>query len=185
MGFSSLTLFLLALTAGFSLMAWTRFKKKRELAQQEKTTKVETKTKYLCSKCPQHFEPPFLPYQCPVCQGRVDKFENGVLVAEHNPAFKVEEVGALPFVRREDVDAPPKPPLPAKRETYRDNVVALNLKAVDTLHMTCWLVVRAESANLAQTIADQARNFRVLYKRKPVSLGKDRWLVWGKARSAA
>lgn len=160
------------------------------IAKEQNQRKAESNTKtkgveYLCRQCSQHFKPPALFYACPVCGGQVDKFDNGKLVHEHNPKFPsgstVLDKDTLPFVRKDDrTDNAPR-----KSESYRDNVVALNLKAVNALHMTCWVVVTAESASLAEAIANQSQNFRVLHKKKPVSLGKKRWLVWGKARSAA
>jgi len=156
--------------------------------------KSPSKTTYRCRSCPQHFEPPNLFYVCPVCRSPVDKFENGVAVDEPNPAFPkaspASRHGTLPFIRR-DTSAGSSGEKPAKAvqkphvAVLNENVVALNLKAVDNLHRTCWLVVAAESGELAQNIAEHSANFRVLYRKSPKRLSKNRWLVWGKARSAA
>lgn len=151
--------------------------------------KSVSKTTYRCRSCPQHFEPPHLFYVCPVCRSPVDKYENGVVVDEVNPAFpksSVSSYGTLPFVRKTEGDkklirvaGKPSPSAPS------DNVVALNPQALQSLQSTCWLVVSADSSSLAQTLADQSPNFRVLHRKSPKRLSKNRWLVWGKARSAA
>lgn len=147
------------------------------------------KTEYRCRSCPQYFESPNLFYVCPVCQSPVDKYENGQVVDEVNPAFlnysPTSLEGTLPFIRRDDVDKPVVEPVDSTRKPKGDNVVALNFKALNSLYTTCWLVVSAESGSVAQSIANHSQNFRVLYKKKPRKLSGNRWLVWGKARAAA
>ncbi len=160
----------------------------------ESEPNAKTKTVYRCRSCPQHFEPPNLFYICPVCRSPVDKFENGVAVDEPNPAFPkaspASQHGTLPFIRQDSSagDSSNKPAKAVQKPQHvarNENVVALNLKALDHLHRTCWLVVVAESGELAQNIAEHSANFRVLYRKSPKRLSKNRWLVWGKARSAA
>lgn len=190
-------LLVLALIVTLVVISWRKglIRKQALLAtSNEKASNAKTKTVYRCRSCPQHFEPPNLFYICPVCRSPVDKFENGVVVDEPNPAFPkaspASRHGTLPFMRRDSNDAgtgkKPAKAVPKPRHTApNENVVALNLKAVDNLHRTCWLVVVAESGELAQNIAEHSANFRVLYRKPPKRLSKNRWLVWGKARSAA
>jgi hypothetical protein len=189
-------LLVLALIVTFVVIRWRKdLMRKQALATLDgKASNAKTNTVYRCRSCPQRFEPPNLFYICPVCQSPVDKFENGVAVDEPNPAFPeaspASRHGTLPFTRRDSSDAdtgkkPGKAVQKRKLVAPNENVVALNLKAVDNLHRTCWLVVVAESGELAQNIAEHSANFRVLYRKPPKRLSKNRWLVWGKARSAA
>lgn len=159
-------------------------------AARSSSAKSESKTTYRCRSCPQHFEPPHLFYVCPVCRSPVDKYVDGVAVDEVNPAFPklslASRQGTLPFIRKDDGDKQvARAVQKAQRSSSGDNVVALNTRALTSLQKTCWLVVSAESSSLAQTLADQSPNFRVLYRKKPRRLSKNRWMVWGKARSAA
>jgi len=191
-------LIILALVVTFFVVKWRKGKiSEQTLLNSLDNSPAATKTVYRCRSCPQHFEPPNLFYVCPVCRSPVDKYEDGVAVDEVNPAFPnatpVSRQGTLPFIRRESsaseggtgdkkvTKAVQKP----QRAAPNENVVAINLRAVDSLHRTCWLVVAAESAELAQNVAEHSANFRVLYRKPPKRLSKNRWLVWGKARSAA
>lgn len=186
-------LLVLALIVTLVVIRWRKgLMRKQALATLDgKAPNAKTNTVYRCRSCPQHFEPPNLFYICPVCQSPVDKFENGVVVDEPNPAFpEASHHGTLPFIRRDSNDANTGKKSAKAVQKHRhaapnENVVALNLKAVDNLHRTCWLVVVAESGELAQNIAEHSANFRVLYRKPPKRLSKNRWLVWGKARSAA
>lgn len=190
----------LALAVTFFVVKWQRGKKIKQAqldslavgvnsqsAARASSKKSISKTTYRCRSCPQHFEPPHLFYVCPVCRSPVDKYEDGVAVDEVNPAFPNASLqGTLPFLRKDPGSqkvsrAAQKAPVSAPG----DNVVAINPKALDRLQRTCWLVVTAESGSLAQTLADQSPNFRVLYRKKPRRISKNRWIVWGKARSAA
>lgn len=188
-------LIVLALCATFFVVKWRRGKIK-EKAQLDSVQVVVPKTTYRCRSCPQHFEPPHLFYVCPVCRSPVDKYENGVVVDEVNPAFPKAPPaslhGALPFIRQEGNENADKANKKAGKGVQKraigapnDNVVAINTGALDSLQRTCWLVITAESSSLAQTLADQSPNFRVLYRKSPKRLTNNRWLVWGKARSAA
>ncbi len=192
-------LIILALVVTFFVVKWRKGKVNEQTLLDSLDHSPATKTVYRCRSCPQHFKPPNLFYVCPVCQSPVDKYEDGVAVDEVNPAFPnaspVSRHGTLPFIRRDSSDrdsgggtgdkkvtkAVQKP----QRAAPNENVVAINLKAVDSLHRTCWLVVTAESGELAQNIAEHSANFRVLYRKPPRRLSKNRWMVWGKARSAA
>lgn len=193
----------LALAITFFVVRWQRGKTNKQTqlnslavgkssknAASPSSKKAVSKTTYRCRSCPQHFEPPQLFYVCPVCQSPVDKYEDGVAVDEVNPAFPnaspVSSQGTLPFLRKDPGSQK------VARAVHRalvaapgHNIVALNSRALDKLQRTCWLVVTAESSTLAQTLADQSPNFRVLHRKKPRPLSKNRWLVWGKARSAA